>query len=185
MNVLLVRHGIAMDREGYHREYGEEASDDFRPLTFTGINKMRKNAKGLAKICARPQAIATSPLTRARETAQLLAEAWKGLPIATCESMRPDAPASELVSWFKNHFELESNLASQPVVLTGHNPHISSLLNWFLSAESRGGRREDGSSAFELKKGGAAFIKFAGLPQKNRGELVWMLTPRLMRQLAR
>jgi phosphohistidine phosphatase len=58
MQLLIVRHAIAMEREEFAKT-GRPDSD--RPLTDTGRRRMRKNARGLQRISPHPDLIATSP----------------------------------------------------------------------------------------------------------------------------
>src|SRR5688572_31331958 len=71
MQLLVIRHAIAMDREEYART-GRPDSD--RPLTDTGRRRMRKNARGLQRVAPHPDLIATSPWLRAAYTARVVAE---------------------------------------------------------------------------------------------------------------
>ena len=69
MDLLIVRHAIAFDRD--HRRWREDAA---RPLSPAGIRRARKAAAGLKKLTARPQRLLTSPLLRAKQTAQILTD---------------------------------------------------------------------------------------------------------------
>ena len=66
MELYLVRHAIAEDRA--------DAGDDERALTEAGRAKMIRATQGLRKLKVRPDLILTSPLRRARETAEILAQ---------------------------------------------------------------------------------------------------------------
>ena len=72
MHIVIVRHGIAEDREASNRAAPDDA---LRQLTKEGRQKMRKAAKGLKRILPALDLIATSPLMRAAQTAEILAEA--------------------------------------------------------------------------------------------------------------
>src|SRR5882757_2248625 len=69
MDLLIVRHAIAFDRDR-HRWHEDAA----RPLSPAGIRRARKAAAGLKKLIARPQRLLSSPLVRARQTAQILTD---------------------------------------------------------------------------------------------------------------
>ena len=61
--LYLVRHGLAEER-------GDAWPDDTkRPLTDEGISRMRKAARGLARLGVSVEVVLTSPLVRARQTA--------------------------------------------------------------------------------------------------------------------
>src|SRR6185503_19145857 len=72
--LYLVRHAIAAER-------GEEWPDDTkRPLTERGIQRFREAAAGLKGLEVRIDEIFTSPLVRAKQTADLLAAALQPHP---------------------------------------------------------------------------------------------------------
>jgi phosphohistidine phosphatase len=87
MKLLIIRHAIAMERAEYHADVRRRAkasgvgdpdhsNDDLRPLTEKGMRKMRKNASGLNRLTGRPDLLVSSPLKRAKQTAEILASEW-------------------------------------------------------------------------------------------------------------
>jgi phosphohistidine phosphatase len=162
MKLLIIRHAIAVQRGT------PEMPDEQRPLTARGEKRFKRAAKGLARVCARPDALLTSPLLRARRTAELAAAAWKRLePV--------DVPA--LASG--DDEGLEGVLATYPaeatLAIVGHEPHLSALLGRLLGGAA--------SSKLTFRKGGAALLE---LPNRlsEGGQLLWYLPPRLLRRLA-
>ena len=74
IELYLIRHGIAAER-------GPAFPDDTkRPLVQKGVSRLRREAKGLGELGVAFDVVLTSPLTRARQTAELLAEALPGRP---------------------------------------------------------------------------------------------------------
>ncbi len=67
MKVYFLRHGKA-DRSQW------DGDDDARPLTAEGEEAMRREAKALRALGLAPDVIVTSPLARARRTAELVAD---------------------------------------------------------------------------------------------------------------
>ena len=67
MEVYLMRHGTALSREST-----DAPADAERPLTPKGIKKTRKAAKGLATLRPSIDRVFTSPLLRARQTADIV-----------------------------------------------------------------------------------------------------------------
>jgi phosphohistidine phosphatase len=109
----------------------------------------------------------SSPLVRARETAEILAEVLRGRRrVRVDDRLRPEAPAAVADA-------LLAESGAGPVVLVGHEPHLSTLARGWLGA-GRGG--------FALKKAGACAIEWrAGGP----ATLLWLATPRLLRWVGR
>ena len=163
MKLLLLRHAAAVPR----RTPG--VSDDERPLTAPGKAAFRAAARGLALIARRPDVLLTSPLARARATAEITARAFKRL-VPTLEPALTDESADGLVIALKAH------PPDATIALVGHEPGLSSLLARVLGA-SEGGR-------LAFHKGGAALLDLPEGPQAL-GRLVWFLPPRVLRALAR
>jgi phosphohistidine phosphatase len=162
LELLLIRHGIAADRGAW------SGRDEDRPLTPDGIRRFRQAALGLARVGQPPDAVFTSPVRRARETAEIAASAW-GLGQPT------DAPA---LAW-GDLGEIDELLATQSrsgvYALVGHEPHLSELL-----AHLVGSKRAE---RLAFKKGGAARLALPGRPTDG-GRLLWLLPPRVLRALA-
>ena len=164
MQVFLVRHAIAHERN--RTRWPDDAT---RPLTAAGKEKFRKAAHGLVKWLPESAALLTSPYVRARETAVILAAAWRGPELVECAELAADRPVSDA-------FELLGARKEKAVVLVGHEPWLSG----FLAAALAG---KDARISIEFKKGGAACIEFAARIEPGRAALRWMLPPRVLRSL--
>src|SRR5438477_12979829 len=95
MELLIVRHAIAV-------EHGDPAfdNDDDRPLTPEGIHKFRLAARGLKEIAPRLDRIVSSPLVRARQTAEILREiVAPSRKIEFSDLLVPSGDHSELVAY--------------------------------------------------------------------------------------
>jgi phosphohistidine phosphatase len=163
MQVLLVRHGVA-------EEPGARPDED-RELTREGRRRMRRAARGLAAILSeRPSVLATSPLRRARQTAEILAAELGKPETAVLEQLAPLADPRDIADWLgrRSHDEL--------VLLTGHEPHLGRLLTWLACGR-------DGSR-FKLRKGGAALVEISGPAGSGSGQVLWLLEPSHLRALA-
>jgi phosphohistidine phosphatase len=180
MKLLVVRHAIAMDREDFQYEARKKAkdngldpdvlaNDELRPLTDDGVRKMRKNALGLKRLIDEPDLLATSPLVRAIQTAEILQARWSHLETTTIDELKPESAPVDFAKWLTS-VKLP---ADATVVIVGHEPHLSSLVSWFLSGTSR--------PLVELKKGGACLVDFKAGVDKGRGRLVWLATPKMLR----
>lgn len=166
MELLVVRHAIAEDREAFAKT-GQE--DDRRPLTTRGRERMETGARGLASLRKRVDVLASSPLTRAVETAEVLAEVWPGVAPVVVSALSPAGDYDQLTAW------LRALGADQRIVIVGHEPHLSGFVTRLL-----GGR----GSAVRLKKGAACLLSIAPSAGPGSGVLHWALTPRQLRRLA-
>jgi len=163
MKLLIIRHAIAVDRGV------SGVSDDERPLTPDGEKKFRQAARGLADAAPRPAVLFTSPLLRARQTAEIAAAAWGRLKAR-------DLPA--LASGDMDG--LAAALAEQPqdatIAVVGHEPHVSDLLARLLGGAA--------AERLTFRKGGAALVELPGGLAEG-GRLVWYLRPRILRRLGK
>ena len=159
MDLLIVRHGIAEDKEAFAKT---GKSDDERPLTDKGRKKMKRVARGLCAIVPEIGVLAASPLTRARETAAYIAGVYDIDASEMADVLRPESTFDAFLEWLRPRAE------KSPVCVVGHEPHLSGLATWLMS-----GAKE---SHLELAKGGACLLSFAGAPKKGGGTLCWLLT---------
>ena len=163
MNLYILRHAIAVA--------GLPAgikSDSLRPLTPKGRKKMGKIAAAMKRLELTFGLILTSPCVRARQTAEIVAEAFKARQ--KLEILR------ELSTGFGPETVLSrlstQHLLPENVLLVGHEPQLSGLISLLVS----------GSSALQiqLKKGGLCKLSLPSLKTHRRATLEWLLTPRQM-----
>jgi phosphohistidine phosphatase len=179
MDLLVVRHAIAEDKE---RFAATGRSDDHRPLTEDGRAKMRRAADGLKVVVRRAHILASSPLVRARETAEIIAPALRAPRIELLDALRPDSRFDELAAWLRTrsapneHGDAEAGDDERTIAVVGHEPHLSGLVTWLMTGAT--------ASAIELKKGAACLLRFDGVPGPGEGTLRWALTPSHLRRLA-
>ncbi len=134
------------------------------------MGRMRKSARGLARLGVRFDVILTSPLTRARQTAEIVAAALESsTPIVTVDSLVPDAaPASVLA-------DLQKHQGKKRIALVGHAPHIGALAASLVGA----------LQPFELKKGAVCRIDVEPLAPDQGGQLRWFVTPSMLRAVGK
>ena len=162
LELYLVRHAIAADR-------GADYPDDSkRPLTTAGISRFRKEAKALGALDVEIELIISSPLTRAKQTAEIVAQALPTKPTLTLSDSL--APAGTPASVFQ---ELAKHMRKGKIALVGHEPNIGEL-----AARLIGSR-----TPIEFKKGAICRIDFEVFPPKGSGQLRWLVTPRMLRKI--
>lgn len=167
MNLLLIRHGIAEDRF----EFAKRATnDDERPLTDKGIVRMREGSKGIRRLVPSLDVLASSPLTRARQTADVVQKAYGSPRPMIAEALSPGREPEEIADWL-GLLPTEATVAA-----VGHEPDLSELVGWLTTGERHG--------FVEMKKGGACLLEITGSPRACSARLEWLLTPRQLRLLA-
>ena len=168
MKLLVIRHAIAMDRDEF-AERGE--SDDRRPLTKRGAKRMRKVAAGLHQIVDAIDVMATSPYTRAVETAEIVSNEFGIVPADLVAALVPDVHFDEFEAWARTYTDEEV------IAIVGHEPQLSGLVTWLMTGS--------GESRIELKKGGACMLSFESSIRRGSGTLSWLMSPRQLRAMAR
>ena len=160
--IYLIRHGLAEER-------GNSWPDDAkRPLTDEGISRMRKSVRGLSRLGVTLDVVLTSPLVRARQTAEIVAAGLSPRPsLISAESLAPDGSFAAVVA------DLEKHVRKGRIALVGHEPGIGEL-----AARLIGSRH-----AIEFKKGAVCRIDLATIPPSGPGDLRWLLTPKIMRAI--
>ena len=166
MELYFMRHGIAAleDSPGV-------ASDGERPLTPKGIKRMRKAAKGLLSLQVSFDRILTSPLLRARQTAQVVTEVLGAEErLQEIPELAPERSVQELVTRLADYGE------EKRILLVGHQPLLGETASFLLSRSKMTG--------IPLKKGGLCCLEIDDLQSETVAVLHWMLTPKQLRLLA-
>lgn len=167
MELLLVRHAIAEDREAFA---ATGRPDRERPLTETGIERMERAARGLAHVLPGLQTVGTSPFIRARQTAEILARAYEGADVRDVEALVPGGSRRSFLTW------LTAQDQDAPVAAVGHEPDLGELAAWLVTGTD--------TPLFAFKKGGACLLSFDAPIAVATAELRWVLPPKMLRRLA-
>lgn len=161
MNLYLLRHGLAgkaVEPRG--------SGDSERPLTREGKLKMRRIAKGIKALGLSFDVILSSSYTRARQTAEIVADALKVRKrLVFSETLTPDGSSKDLVELL-----MGVDPARSEVLLVGHEPYMSEIISLLVSGE----RGLD----VEMKKGGICKISAESLRHGRCAKLEWLLTPK-------
>jgi phosphohistidine phosphatase len=162
LDVLLVRHAIAADRDS-----SAWPDDSLRPLTERGERRFRPAARGLRTIVASVDAILASPYVRAWRTAELLHEEAHWPAPERCEALEAERSPADALAVLT---------AEGSVALVGHEPFLSSFASLLLTGDEAAAR-------LELKKGGAALLSFDSSAAPGEATLRWHLPPKILRAL--
>jgi phosphohistidine phosphatase len=157
MICYFLRHGPAGDPAQW------SGRDFDRPLTDDGRKRIMREAKTLAELSIELDAIVTSPLVRARQTAECVADELK-LGNKMFEDRRVGPGFSpELLAEI-----LEERRDADAVMLVGHEPSMSEVVSHII-----------GDARIQFKKGTVACVELSD-PQSLIGELVWLASPNLL-----
>jgi phosphohistidine phosphatase len=162
MMLYIMRHGLA-------EEPTPKGDDSARKLTSKGSDKIRKAAAGMRAMELAFNAILTSPITRAKETAEIVASEIGGAkPRAVPELSTGASPMSALEALIKLRLP-------ESVLVVGHEPTLSRLASLMLTASSE-------SVGIKLKPGSAIALEFPDRVERGGAQLRWMMTQRQLRQ---
>lgn len=126
-NVYLIRHGIAADRQLYDR-------DSDRPLTETGDRKTRQLARRWQEMGLKCDRLLTSPLLRARQTAEILREARISDTIETSPVLAPGGDIDAWIDWWTQW----QQAGGGHLALVAHQPDLgrwAEILVWGRSGD--------------------------------------------------
>jgi len=164
MNLFLLRHGLAVERDEF-----DPANDADRPLTPKGHRQLRHVAAALRAMELRFDAIWSSPLVRARQTAEIVAAELKlKKRLAGAAELKPGGCPEKLL-----HKISQPPPAVENILFVGHEPDFSELISRLVAGGS--------GASFALKKGGLAKLALEKFPASNRATLAWLLTPAQMK----
>jgi phosphohistidine phosphatase len=163
MQLYVVRHGIAIDRED-----PKCPPDPERYLTEEGVEKTKQVAKGMTALGITGDLFLTSPYVRAAQTAEIFANA---LDYAKQKIRRTDLllPGAEPSLLFR---ELAKDKQASSIFLFGHAPQLDDLVSMSLGAKKH---------VTTLKKAGVALIELKRVSPPI-GVLIWLATPKILRR---
>jgi phosphohistidine phosphatase len=159
MELYLIRHAEAV-------RLGERGitTDEDRPLTEEGLAQAGRLGAGLQRRGIRPALILTSPLVRARQTAEQLARELAGpVPeVRICAELAPGFKRRKLAR------TVETLMEPGPLALIGHQPGLGIWAGWLIGSKK---------VHLDLPKAGVACIRASGQLYKGTGTLLWLLPP--------
>lgn len=165
MKLYLLRHAMAVD----HGTPG--VTEEQRPLTPEGAAKMRSAANGMKRLGVEFDALLSSPLLRARQTADIVASVY-GVPnlLKELPALKPGESPQKL--WVA----LKPYARCRQVMLVGHEPSLSELVSILLTGRPR-------AVNMDFKKGGLCLVEIDAVPPKSHGILHWLATNKQLRSM--
>jgi phosphohistidine phosphatase len=157
MDLYLIRHTDALPVGT-----GECMTDADRPLSEDGKSQAKTVATGLQRRGVHLSQILTSPLRRARETAEGIQRQWHGdkPEIVECPHLEPGVRPRKLARFLRT-------VNAESVALVGHQPDLGAWAAWLIGSKK---------ALIDFGKGGVAHISCSEEPDKGSGILVWLVT---------
>jgi phosphohistidine phosphatase len=170
MQLLVIRHARAESVKEFAKV---NDNDDLRPLTEEGRERMERGAAGLHRLVEDIDVLASSPLVRARQTADIVASEFGAPQVTEIDVLRPGTAPEAFAAW------LEGAGALETIAIVGHDTHLSELVGWFVTGTAE--------PIVEIKKGGVVMLELLARsgkhPAARSATLLWSLTPRQLRML--
>jgi phosphohistidine phosphatase len=163
IDIFILRHGEAGNR------VAAVEKDSERPLTPEGRAEMQKIAKSLRAVGLETDRICTSPLRRARETGEIVANILKIPTLEEWDELKPDGSKAAL---YRKLARLEQ---SSRLILVGHEPYLTSMIGEIIGTTS---------AKIVLKKGGVGKVRITSFIPRISGELRWLLTPKIITKMS-
>jgi len=162
MEIYVVRHGLAIDRED-----PKCPPDPERYLTEEGIKKTKRVAAAVATLSAKPDLLLSSPYVRATQTAEIFAAALD-YPKQKIRHTDLLLPGAEPTLFFR---ELAKDKQSSTLFVFGHAPQLDDLIAAALGTKQH---------ITSLKKAGVALLELKRVSPPS-GQLIWLAPPKLLR----
>ncbi|HXE42496.1 MAG TPA: phosphohistidine phosphatase SixA [Candidatus Baltobacteraceae bacterium] len=166
MNIYVLRHGIAMEREEW-----EEKDDSKRPLRKEGEKQLHKISRALEKLDLEFDLILSSPYERAKRTAEIVAgELHLEKRLKFSDDLTPEGDPENLIAEINRTKPQPENL-----LLVGHEPYLSIFTSQLIS---------ENDIEMDFKKAGLCKLKIDALRFGRCAKLCWLLTPKQMELMA-
>jgi phosphohistidine phosphatase len=166
MKLLLIRHGEAQNKADFAHLCDDDA---LRPLTRRGRRRMKRAAKGLSNTLAQIDILASSPLTRARQTAKLVTTAYDKLKPVEIAALAPGKKPPLLLKWLTQQDE------NATIALVGHEPDLGIQTGWLMSGLDE--------ALVRFKKGGACLLECDGRAAPGHCRMIWLMEPGQLRRM--
>jgi phosphohistidine phosphatase len=160
MKIYILRHGEAA-------EHGDPRyKENERPLTAKGIQRTKQLAEYLEDLEIGFDRILSSPLIRARQTAEIVAGKLRK-PVELTDALTPSGSMKDLVDQIAGLRPVPESVA-----LVGHEPYLSG----FISLLCIGGP----DLPIKLKKGALCRLDVERVISGRCATLEWLIQPRLL-----
>jgi len=157
MQLYFFRHALAEIADG-------SMPDEERKLTQEGIVRTRHTVRLLKLLGITPTRLFTSPLTRARQTADILGHTLE-IAVQVRKELSPGFSLAAITSLTRD-LGMEDS-----VIFVGHEPDFSHIISTLT-----------GGGQVVMKKGGLARVDVTGYHPLT-GELVWLIAPKVFHKL--
>jgi phosphohistidine phosphatase SixA len=167
MEVFILRHGDANSN-------AKKLTDDSkRSLSEKGVKEIENATSFFEELEVNFDHIFSSPLKRAKQTSEIILKKQNKSNFTELDELKPEGRVNEICK------KLSSQKQDTNILIVGHNPLLIDLVNYIINSA------DHISTNISLKTGGIIKIKVSSLEPKIKGELQWMLVPKLIRKFCK
>ena len=160
MKVILVRHELAGDRKQFAQKYGKK--DSLRSLTKNGIQRLENTVQVLVRLEPEVDVIYSSPLVRAKQTAEIIQTAYKTVDLKASKLLSPEVPPPRVIDFLHS-------ISNENAILVGHEPQLGALLSWLTLKTT--------THFLDFKKGAFCALEIETV-QAGSAKVLWYLPPK-------
>jgi phosphohistidine phosphatase len=173
LDLFILRHGYAGKR------LPDPVKDIQRQLTGSGKKEVVQVAKSLKRLKVQFNYIFSSPWVRAFQTAKIIASEYKLIEqIEQYEELKPNGDKDFIYNKLK-----KLNIDSA-ILIVGHQPYLSNMISDIISNNNNMDKSHNENRInIVLKKAGLSKINITSTVPKLKGELSWLLTPKILKQI--
>jgi len=167
MELYILRHGEA-------GQGSSQPGDGMRPLTSAGKAEISEIGKALKVIGLKFDLVVTSPLKRAYDTAMIVSDIFNiGNRLQVWKELSPEGQRTEI---YRKILQLREEYA---VLIVGHQPLLGEIVNDMIH------KSKSSPCSLLLKKGGVVRIRLLSKGNIPKGELRWLLSPRILKDISK
>jgi phosphohistidine phosphatase len=168
LELFILRHGEASKK--LYRVVGTGGS-----LTYLGISEIKSIANSIKMLRIKIDLILTSPIPVCKQSADIINTVFnKKIAIVVCNDLKPEGN----ILYFYNEMLKYKNVTS--ILIVGHEPYLSNMISDIISNNNYNNKN---SINIVLKKAGLSKIKITSTVPKLKGELSWLLTPKILKKI--
>lgn len=168
VQLILIRHGVAQEREEFQKKV--KLDDAFRPLTLKGRKRLEKITGLMKRRWVKDfDMIISSPYTRARQSAEIVSQIYSEQRIVECAELVPQSPPQAFVKWLKSQ-----NFRGNTFAIVGHEPNLSLLCTYLLAGNEY--------AFLQFKKSGLMCLEVDMLKSlgPSSAQLQWFVSPKMV-----
>ena len=172
MELFILRHGESIKKINRITTKGGS-------LTYLGVSEIKSIANSIKKLSIKIDLILTSPISSCKQTAEIINIAFKKkIAIIVCNDLKPEG------SFLFFYNEISKYKDASSILIVGHEPYLSNMISDIISNNNGMDRNHNGKGInIVLKKTGLSKINITSTVPKFKGELIWLLTPKILKQI--